>query len=139
MPILRRARRPFLHRTHTHQLITRSERAARGGIVVGSCVTFASRRQPLTGRANRITNGPRCSWKARRPPLVRRAALRPLLRARRQTPTRLIRRRAASRNRAGGGRDRDAPEPSDVHPGAATRLWLHRQGSTICSSRPGPR
>lgn len=51
----------------------------------------------------------------------------------------LIRRRDASRNRAGGGRDRDAPEPSDVHSGAATGLWLHRQGLDHLLSRPGPR
>lgn len=49
------ARRLFLHRAHTHQLITRSERAARDGIVVGSRVSFAFRGQPLTGRVNRIT------------------------------------------------------------------------------------
>ncbi len=49
------AERLFLHRTHTHQLITRSERAARDGIVVGSRVTFVYRGQPLTGRVNRIT------------------------------------------------------------------------------------
>ncbi len=49
------ARRLFLHRAHTHQLITRSERAARDGIVVGSRVNFAFRGQPLTGRVNRIT------------------------------------------------------------------------------------
>lgn len=49
------ARRLFLHRAHTHQLITRSERAARYGIVVGSRVAFAIRGQPLTGRVNRIT------------------------------------------------------------------------------------
>ena len=49
------ARRLFLHRAHTHQLITRSERAARDGIVVGSRVIFAFRGRPLTGRVNRIT------------------------------------------------------------------------------------
>ncbi|WP_419163842.1 SprT-like family protein [Candidatus Palauibacter sp.] len=49
------ARRLFLHRALTHQLITRSERAARDGIVVGSRVTFAFRGRPLTGRVNRIT------------------------------------------------------------------------------------
>ena len=49
------ARRLFLHRAHTHELITRSERAARDGIVVDSRVTFAFRGQSLTGRVNRIT------------------------------------------------------------------------------------
>ena len=49
------AKRLFLHRAHTHQLITRSERAARDGIVVGSRVAFAFRGRPLTGRVNRIT------------------------------------------------------------------------------------
>ena len=38
------AARLFLHRAHTHQLITRSERAARLGITVGARVTF-----PLPG------------------------------------------------------------------------------------------
>jgi hypothetical protein len=49
------AKRLFLHRAHTHQLITRSERAARDGIIVGSRVAFAFRGRPLTGRVNRIT------------------------------------------------------------------------------------
>ena len=49
------ARRLFLHRAHTHQLITRCERAAQEGIVVGARVAFAFRGRPLTGRVNRIT------------------------------------------------------------------------------------
>lgn len=49
------AGRLFLHRAHTHALITRPERAARDGIVVGSRVAFSFRGQPLTGRVNRIT------------------------------------------------------------------------------------
>ena len=49
------ARRLFLHRAHTHQLITRSERAARDGIVVGARVAFLFRGQLLAGRVNRIT------------------------------------------------------------------------------------
>ena len=49
------ARRLFLHRAHTHQLITRAERAARAGIGVGSRVTFDHRGRRLTGRVNRIT------------------------------------------------------------------------------------
>ena len=49
------ARRLFLHRAHTHQLITRSGRAARVGVGVGSRVTFAFRGRRLTGRVNRIT------------------------------------------------------------------------------------
>lgn len=49
------AKRLFLHRAHTHQLITRSERAARDGIVVGSRVTFDVHGEALAGRVNRIT------------------------------------------------------------------------------------
>ncbi|WP_419161714.1 hypothetical protein [Candidatus Palauibacter sp.] len=49
------AQRLFLHRAHRHQLITRSERAARVGVGVGSRVTFGFRGRRLTGRVNRIT------------------------------------------------------------------------------------
>ena len=49
------AQRLFLHRAHTHQLISRAERAARAGIGVGSRVTFEFRGRRLTGRVNRIT------------------------------------------------------------------------------------
>ena len=49
------ARRLFGHRSHTHQLFTRVERAARRGIVVGSLVAFDFRGERLTGRVNRIT------------------------------------------------------------------------------------
>ena len=49
------ARRLFLHRAHTHQLITRAERAARAGIGVGTRVTFEYGGRRLTGRVNRIT------------------------------------------------------------------------------------
>ncbi|WP_419859694.1 SprT-like family protein [Candidatus Palauibacter sp.] len=49
------ATRLFLHRAHTHHLVTRSERAARDGIVVGSRAAFDFRGQVLTGRVNRIT------------------------------------------------------------------------------------
>ncbi len=49
------ARRLFLHRAHTHRLITRSERAARDGIVVGARVGFDYRGRTLAGRVNRIT------------------------------------------------------------------------------------
>lgn len=49
------ASRLFLHRAHTHELITRTERAASLGITVGSRVTFPYRGQLLQGRVNRIT------------------------------------------------------------------------------------
>jgi hypothetical protein len=49
------ARRMFLHRAHTHQLVTRRERAAESGIHVGSAVTFVFEDRQLTGRVNRIT------------------------------------------------------------------------------------
>ena len=49
------ARRLFLHRAHTHQLITRRDRAANLGIRVGSAVTFSYEGRRLTGRVNRIT------------------------------------------------------------------------------------
>jgi hypothetical protein len=49
------ARRMFLHRVHTHQLITRRERAADSGIHVGSNVMFLFEDRQLTGRVNRIT------------------------------------------------------------------------------------
>jgi len=49
------ARRFFLHRAHTHQLITRRERAAASGIRVGSRVAFDFEGRRLTGRVNRIT------------------------------------------------------------------------------------
>ncbi len=49
------ARGLFLHRAHTHQLITRRERAAELGITVGSEVTFPRGGKYLTGRVNRIT------------------------------------------------------------------------------------
>jgi hypothetical protein len=49
------ARRHFLHRAHTHKLITRRERAAQSGIRVGSRVSFVFEGRPLTGRVNRLT------------------------------------------------------------------------------------
>jgi hypothetical protein len=49
------ARRHFLHRAHTHKLITRRERAAQSGIRVGSRVTFLFEGRPLAGRVNRLT------------------------------------------------------------------------------------
>ena len=49
------ASRLFLHRAHTHQLITRSERAAKLGVKVGTRVSFRYRDRRLTGRVNRIT------------------------------------------------------------------------------------
>jgi hypothetical protein len=49
------ARRLFLHRAHTHKLITRRERAAQSGIRVGSSVTFLFEGRRLTGRVNRLT------------------------------------------------------------------------------------
>jgi hypothetical protein len=49
------AARFFLHRAHTHNLITRRERAAVVGIRIGSLVTFEFEGRQLTGRVNRIT------------------------------------------------------------------------------------
>ncbi len=49
------ARGLFLHRTSTHQLFTRRQRAAQDGILVGSPVAFQYRAKTLTGRVNRIT------------------------------------------------------------------------------------
>lgn len=49
------ASRFFLHRVHTHDLVTRRERAAKSGIGVGSWVTFGFEGRHLTGRVNRIT------------------------------------------------------------------------------------
>ena len=49
------AHRHFLHRAHTHKLITRRERAAQWGIRVGSRVTFAFEGLRLAGRVNRLT------------------------------------------------------------------------------------
>jgi hypothetical protein len=49
------ARRLFLHQAHTHELITRRERAADSGIGLGSFVTFEFEGKRLMGRVNRIT------------------------------------------------------------------------------------
>jgi hypothetical protein len=47
--------RLFLHRSHTHALITRRERAAASGIRTGTRVRFTFEGKELTGRVNRIT------------------------------------------------------------------------------------
>ena len=49
------ARSLFRHEAHTHDLITRRERAAAAGIRPGSRVTFVFEGERLTGRVNRIT------------------------------------------------------------------------------------
>jgi len=49
------ARRLFLHRTNTHELITRRERAADSGIQPGARVAFTFEGRRLVGRVNRIT------------------------------------------------------------------------------------
>jgi hypothetical protein len=49
------ARRLFLHEAHTHNLVTRRERASAAGIRPGSRVTFLFEGKRLTGRVNRIT------------------------------------------------------------------------------------
>ncbi len=49
------AARLFGHRSHTHQLITRAERAAGLGLTVGARVTFRYQGKRLHGRVNRIT------------------------------------------------------------------------------------
>lgn len=45
----------FGHRDFTHRLVTRRERAARQGIVVGTEVAFDFKGARLTGRVNRVT------------------------------------------------------------------------------------
>ena len=50
------AARFFLHRAHTHNLITRRERAAQSGIHTGSRVWFEFEGRRLTGLVNRITS-----------------------------------------------------------------------------------
>jgi len=49
------AARLFLHRAHTHNLVTRKERAAELGIRIGALVAFSFEGRRLTGRVNRIT------------------------------------------------------------------------------------
>ena len=49
------AARFFLHQAHTHNLITRRERAAELGVRVGSMVAFQFEGRKYTGRVNRIT------------------------------------------------------------------------------------
>jgi len=49
------ARRFFLHRAHTHSLLTRREIAAKAGIRRGSAVSFEFGGQRLTGRVVRVT------------------------------------------------------------------------------------
>jgi hypothetical protein len=49
------ARRLFLHEAHTHELITRRERAAACGIHRGTRVTFTFEGRQLTGVVNRVT------------------------------------------------------------------------------------
>ena len=49
------AARLFGHRAHTHQLVTRSARAAEMGFPVGARVQFRHQGRSLKGRVNRIT------------------------------------------------------------------------------------
>ena len=49
------AGRLFLHRAHTHNLVTRRERAAQSGIRPGTRVTFTFEGRQHQGRVNRIT------------------------------------------------------------------------------------
>ena len=49
------AARLFGHRAHTHELVTRSARAAKLGIGVGTRVSFRYQGRRLQGRVNRIT------------------------------------------------------------------------------------
>ncbi len=49
------AARLFLHREHTHNLMTRREMAARSGILRGSQVSFDFEGRRLSGRVARIT------------------------------------------------------------------------------------
>lgn len=54
-PFQEMARALFGHRDFTHRLVTRRERAARQGIVVGTEVAFDFQGARLTGRVNRVT------------------------------------------------------------------------------------
>ena len=54
-PFQELAHRLFRHRSHTHKLITRAERAAQRGIRVGVRVSFSYRGKRLVGRVNRVT------------------------------------------------------------------------------------
>ncbi len=54
-PFQELAHRLFRHRSHTHALITRAERAARHGIRIGCRVSFFYRGKCLAGRVNRVT------------------------------------------------------------------------------------
>lgn len=54
-PFQELAHRLFRHRSHTHSLITRAERAAQRGIRVGSRVAFMYQGARLVGRVNRVT------------------------------------------------------------------------------------
>ena len=54
-PFQELAHRLFRHRSHTHRLITRVERAAQRGIRVGSRVAFVYQGERLVGRVNRVT------------------------------------------------------------------------------------
>ncbi len=54
-PFQELAHRLFRHRNHTHELITRAERAAQRGIRVGARVAFVYRGRRLAGRVNRVT------------------------------------------------------------------------------------
>ena len=49
------AARYFLHRTHTHSMVTRKERAADAGFRIGAQFSFIFEGKRLTGRLNRIT------------------------------------------------------------------------------------
>lgn len=49
------AARLFGHRAHTHELVTRSARAAKLGIGIGTPVSFRYQGRRLQGRVNRIT------------------------------------------------------------------------------------
>lgn len=49
------AARLFGHREHTHQLITRRERAAAAGVVLGSWVEFVFEGKKYRGRVRRVT------------------------------------------------------------------------------------
>ena len=56
------ASRFFLHRAHTHNLITSRERAENSGFRVGSRVTFTYEGRVLTGRVNRVTKRATECW-----------------------------------------------------------------------------
>ncbi len=76
------AARIFRHRAHTHNLVTRRERASAAGIMVGSRVTFTFEDRRLTGRVNRSHQARYCTCgRPKRREIFKWLAVQDLLRA----------------------------------------------------------